>query len=623
MLLRFRTNDGMVRLPCEKDETFITVIKRLLSKNEKQKDNIDLDSIIVDFNNTHLELKLISDDSINDLGFQHGDIVNINYKLKENPVELLKSAINTDNNNSNDGNANLTESIKGLNLSKISQVSNLKELPVDIVLESQDGLIKRYPNPLLCRHGDKGMCEHCSPIPCYDPKFQEERNFKHLSFHSYLKKLKDSQFNNHSAYVPKPLEQPSFKITKKPSCVHEAWPKGICSKCQPSAITLQQQDFRMVDHVEFLDSEIINSFVDSWRNTGAQRFGILLGSYEEYSSVIDDKDMTQIPPLGIKCQVQQIYEPFQSDEYDGLTFKFDKTCEELKNIVKKFAIIDNLYPVGFVFTDLTDSGKKDGSVLCKRHQDSYFLTNIEIIQAAKWQNLFPNICKDSEEGYFGSKFVTCCISGNLNNEIDISTYQVSVNGEALVDADFISGSTDPSMLYLKETDNTRYVPEVFFMKTNEYGLKVKENAKPAFPVEYLLVTLTHGFSKQDNNNNNSDDANVNKKINSRKLFLTNNTSFPIENREHMGYKQDHYELKTYLADLIYGDDLIKLREKLSNFHLLNYINSLDILSKSEWEILIKASCVNMSENDDFSPYLLQLLQSPGWQTLVMILQDSI
>ncbi|XBW36442.1 hypothetical protein QEN19_002020 [Hanseniaspora menglaensis] len=607
MLLRFRTNDGMVRLPCEKDEILAAVVDRLLSKNAQQKDNINMESVMVNFNSSNLELKLIADDTIGELGFQHGDIVNLNYKLKEQPIENLKTAINVKKTSDS---INFADSINHLNLSKISQVSKLKELPVDIKLASQDGLVKRNINIQLCRHGDKGMCEHCSPIPCFDPNFQEERNFKHLSFHSYLKKLKDSQFNNHSAYVPKTLEQPSFKIEKKASCVHDAWPKGICSKCQPSAITLQQQEFRMVDHVEFLDSEIINSFVDAWRQSGAQRFGILLGSYEEYSSVIDDQDMTQIPPLGIKCQVQQIYEPWQSNEYDGLTFKFDQTCADLKEIVKKFAGVDNLYPVGFVFTDLTDSGKKDGSVLCKRHQDSYFLTNLEIIQSAKWQNLFPNVSKDSEQGYFGSKFVTCCISGNLNNEIDITTYQVSVTGEGLVDADFISGSTDPSMLYLKETDNTRYVPEVFFMKTNEYGLKVKENAKPAFPVEYLLVTLTHGFVNDDNKETN-------------KLFLTNNTTFPIENREHMGYKQDHYELKRYLEGLIYGDDLIGLRTKISNFHLLKYISSMEILGEEEWKSLVKAACVGAEENDDFSLHLLQLLQSPGWQTLVMILQDSI
>ena len=601
MLLRFRTNDGMVRISCEKQDTFKNVFDNLISKNEEQKDNINIDETTISQNTSTYKAVQILDYTIDKLGFQHGDIVNVNYKLKEQAIETVKVPLSADN-----GSTNLSNSIKNLNLNNITK---LKELPVDTKLSAEDGLIARKRNPLLCRHGDKGMCEHCVSIPCYDASYQQERNFKHLSFHAYLKKLQDAQFNNHSATMPKLLEQHDFKIKQSSVCPHDPWPHGICSKCQPSAITLQQQEFRMVDHVEFLDSETINSFVDAWRQTGTQRFGILFGSYEEYSSVADDKDMTQVPPLGIKCQVQQIYEPWQSDELDGLKFNFEETCKDLKYIVQKFQIVENLYPVGFIFTDLTDSGKGDGSVLCKRHQDSYFLTNLEVIQAAKWQNLFPNVCKDSEENYFGSKFVTCCISGNLENQIDISSYQVSVKGEALVKADFIMGSTNPSMLYLKETDDTRYVPEIFFTKTNEYNLTVKENAKPAFPVEYLLVTLTHGFTTKSDLQ--------------EKRFITNDTTFPIENREFMGYKQDHYELKRYLGESIYGEDLIELRRKLSNFHLLKYIASLDLLSDDEWTLLLKSACLNIEKDDDFTGNLCMLLQTPGWQTLVIILQDSI
>lgn len=601
MLLRFRTNDGMVRVSCEQQDTFRKVFEELISKNETQKANIDIHETVINQKDLSVKAFEIIDLTIENLGFQHGDIVNVNYKFKEQAIDTVKVPITADENSTN-----LSNSIKNLNLNSLTK---LKELPVDVKLSAQDGLVERKINPLLCRHGDKGMCEHCASIPCYDASYQQERNFKHLSFHAYLRKLQDSQFNNHSASVPKLLEQPDFKIKQSSTCPHDQWPKGICSKCQPSAITLQQQEFRMVDHVEFLDSDTINSFVDAWRQTGTQRFGILFGSYEEYSSVADDKDMTQVPPLGIKCQVQQIYEPWQSDELDGLKFKFEETCDDLKNIVEKFQIVDNLYPVGFVFTDLTDAGKGDGSVLCKRHQDSYFLTNLEVIQAAKWQNLFPNVCKDSEEGYFGSKFVTCCISGNLENQIDITCYQISVKGEALVNADFIMGSTNPSMLYLKETDDTRYVPEIFFTKKNEYNLMVKENAKPAFPVEYLLVTLTHGFTTKSDHQ--------------EKRFITNDTSFPFENREFMGFKQDHYELKKYLGDLIYGEDLIELRRKLSNFHLLRFIGSLDILSNEEWKLLIKAACLNLDTDDEFTGSLLMLIQSPGWQTLVIILQDSI
>ena len=194
-------------------------------------------------------------------------------------------------------------------------------------------------------------------------------------------------------------------------------------------------------------------------------------------------------PLGIKAVVEAIYEPAQHDEADGLTIDMEQVKSEMEQI-DKLAERMGLLPVGVIFTDLTDAGNGDGSVFCKRHKDSFFLSSLEIIMAAKHQRDHPNVSKYSKEGVFSSKFVTCVVSGNLQGDIDISCYQVSTDAEALVDGGMISGSTHPSMAYINETTNERYVPEIFYMKKNEYGLTVKENAKPAFPADYLLVSYT-------------------------------------------------------------------------------------------------------------------------------------
>lgn len=261
---------------------------------------------------------------------------------------------------------------------------------MDVELFKLDGRIERKKDEKLCRHNDSSRCLHCSSLEPYDANYLKEMKIKHLSFHSYLRKQTSGV--DRGKYVA--FEDLNCKI--KEGCRdHPAWPKGICSKCQPSAITLNPQTYRHVDNVMFENKSIVDGFLNYWRVTGHQRIGFLYGTYEATTDV----------PLGIRARIVAIYEPPQESTKNAIKLLEDAQDGE----VQEMASLLGLKKVGWIFTDLLET--TPGKVKHVRSIDTSLLTARECILAGHFQNLHPNACRLASSGYFGSKFVSVCVTG--------------------------------------------------------------------------------------------------------------------------------------------------------------------------------------------------------------------
>ncbi|XP_033747158.1 nuclear protein localization protein 4 homolog isoform X1 [Pecten maximus] len=419
---------------------------------------------------------------------------------------------------------------------------------VDQILDKEDGKIYRKRNEQLCHHGPQGKCLHCVPLMPYDEEFLHSCDppIKFLSFHSHLRKLTGGVDKGKFAF----LENISCKI--KTGCTeHPPWPGGICTKCQPNAVTLNRQKYRHVDYIMYENASIVDRFLNFWRTTGNQRIGIMYGKYEPHKDT----------PLGIKATVCAIYEPPQVSSKSRVELLEDPK----EDLVNKVADRLGIGPVGWIFTDLIADDLGKGTVKHFRGNiNSHFLSAEECIMAADFQNKHTNPCKLATEGHFGSKFVTVVVTGDASNQIHFEGYQVSNQCMALVRDDCLIPTKDaPELGYVKESSDKQYVPDVFYKIKDSYGNEITQLARP-LPVEYLLVDLPAAFP-------------LTAQYTFKSHLHTEIKPFSASNRDQLGEAQDFNALVSYLQQFPPN----RFLEAMSDFHILVFLGTSDMLPVQE------------------------------------------
>ncbi|KAM6111235.1 LOW QUALITY PROTEIN: nuclear protein localization protein 4 homolog [Pterocles gutturalis] len=512
IIIRVQSPEGVKRITATKRETVATFLKKVAKEFGFRNNGF---SVYTNRNRTG-EITASQNKSLNLLKIKHGDML---FLYPSSPAGPSSETMDTS------GSQSLRRG-----------GPQVVEDEIDQYLIKQDGKIYRNRDPQLCRHGPLGKCVHCVPLEPFDEDYLNHLEPPvNMSFHAYIRKLTGGRQVRKSLGKFVALENISCKI--KSGCEgHLPWPEGICTKCQPSAITLNRQKYRHVDNIMFENHTIADRFLDFWRKTGNQHLGYLYGRYTEHKDI----------PLGIRAEVAAIYEPPQIGT-NSLEILDDPKAEVVDEIAAKLG----LRKVGWIFTDLVSEDTRKGTVRYSRNKDTYYLSAEECITAGNFQNQHPNICRLSPDGHFGSKFVTVVATGVPYNQVHFEGY-LSNQCMALVRYECLLPCRDaPELGYAKESASR--APDVFDI--DKFGNEITQLARP-LPVEYLIIDITTTFPKDP-----------------VYTFSISQNPFPIENRDVLGETQDFHSLATYLSQNTSSVFL----DIISDFHLLLFLVTNEVM----------------------------------------------
>jgi len=372
---------------------------------------------------------------------------------------------------------------------------------------------------MLCQHGPDARCTNCIP----DEEKVEGR--KHLTFGEFMKKKRDRCEHAFNAVCINCMPPSEICYKMKEKCdKHKPWPLGLCNDCQPPPATLQRQNYRHVDYVEFRNFEAFSSFAALWERNGRciQRAGLLYGKFAPDPNY----------PEGRKAVVEAIYEPPQRGSMEGVELYEDPREKHVQRCAEELGMCR----VGWIFTHLPRE---------------FPVSSAEVRQMARFQNGHP-----SPYGP-GSCFVTLVLTQNKMGEVTPSAFMASDQAMALERCDVLAHSDDPEWCEVRIAGK-KEKPLPVVLKND-----AKTGAKPVtrFEPEFLLVQLGCGRPIQV--------AGTCPVL----PFFAHNT-FPAEHRENLGGGdaeiQSHAAVKQHLRR--YQDEPYEIR--MSDFHLLMYLPQL-------------------------------------------------
>ncbi|OAF65696.1 Nuclear protein localization protein 4 [Intoshia linei] len=564
------------------------IVMGIISKRFKSS-QIGAEDLYLDKNFVNPLLNMIKMKSIGDI-LKNGDMVYIKDKTKDDSDTELK----------------FTHSASDASFISIDHSILESVDKVDSDIDKMDGKIYRSRDKTLCNHGENSLCVHCSPLECYENDV-EAKSLKFLPFHAHVRKLlKEKPRTSDKKHLIKPI-----RYTLKSGCMnHLPYPNGICSQCQPKSVYLARQTFRFIDYIQFENGDFVDRFLNYWRETGCQRFGYLIGYYDLYDHV----------PLGVKAVVCSIYEPSQINKYRSIYIERNNANDSMDNVImnsekdaaacaKKL----NMVVVGCIFTDLESnngdfsSSSSSANVKHNRCNDLHYVSSEEMIMMAQYQNYHKNRCTYSENGYYGSKFVTVVVSGDKNGEISFDGYQVSNQCCDLVKHNFLIPAYESAdKCYVIEASKVNYVPDIFYSYTDKYKNNIVEKACP-FGIEYGLIELQCAFSTS-----------------SSYSFFTNKSKknfFPIENR--LTEIQNDRAVVNYLKQFTSDDERF---HAMCDFHLISYLyKSSSLIDKSAMDQLCDIYCKKNFKSSDVADTLVQFyywMENDSLSTLKYLFNET-